>query len=242
MNRWALVWAQGSWELRNTLRNGEQLLLVIGIPVLLILVGSWLPALQIAPQTDGIAPIIAACVLASGFTSLAIATAFERRAAALTFLGTTPLGRSGLLLGKFLAVGLTTGISASAVVIAAVVVGWRPQPMPLGTAILLLLALLLASITCASWGFLLAGLLRAEAVLAAANAMFLLLVLLGGIAIPVTALPGGWDQVVQILPTVALITALREPGDLPGILTLLVWSLLGCLLALRFFRWDDRRA
>lgn len=122
-----LVVAQGSWEVRSTLRNGEQLLLVLGIPVLLILVGSWLPALQISPQTDGIAPMVAACVLASGFTSLAIATAFERRAAALTFLGTTPLGRSGLLLGKFLGAGVTTVLAVAAVLIAALAIGWRPR-------------------------------------------------------------------------------------------------------------------
>lgn len=107
---------------------------------------------------------------------------------------------------------------------------------------LLLVALLVASAACVSWGFLLAGLLRAEAVLAAANAIFLLLVFLGGVVIPVAALPGALGQLAQYLPTAALITALREPGDVAAMVTLLVWGLLGGGLAMRLFRWDDRRS
>ncbi|MFM8351436.1 MAG: ABC transporter permease [Actinomycetales bacterium] len=237
--------AQGRWEVRSTLRNGEQLLLILGIPVLLILVGSWLPGLGIAPARDGIAPMVAASVLACGFTSLAIATAFERRSAALTFLATTPLGRLGLLAGKVIAVGLVSCISIVAVVVAGLFVGWRPADITAGGLILILVALTLAGIACTAWGLLLAGVLRAEAVLAVANALFLALVFLGGIAVPLSALPSAWSRVAQYLPTGALITALRSDqatmATLVAILALVLWSLLGSALALRYFRWDDRR-
>jgi len=241
-SRRALIVAQSRWELRTTFSNGEQLLLVLGIPVLLIAVGSWLPGLGISPVNDGIAPMVSACVVACAFTSLAIATAFERRAGALTFLATTPLGRSGLLIGKLSAAALVTCISIAAVVATAVFVGWRPGTASVGHLIVIVGALVLACIGCASWAFLAAGVLRAEAVLAVANAAFLGLVFLGGIAVPVSALPQPWSYVVPWLPTGALISALRAPGDLAAMVVLLAWGLVGCALALRLFRWDDRRA
>jgi ABC-2 type transport system permease protein len=248
-----LSFAQGRWEVRSTLRNGEQLLLILGIPVLLILVGSWLPGLGIAPASNGIAPMLSASVLACGFTSLAIATAFERRSAALTFLATTPLGRLGLLAGKFIAVAIVSCVSICAVVVAALVVGWRPGSITAGDVIVSLVALALTGIACTSWGLLLAGVLRAEAVLALANAVFLALVFLGGIAVPLNALPSVWSHVAQFLPTGALITALRSTSGYGGagdqspmvivvaMLALVIWSLLGSALALRYFHWDDRR-
>lgn len=240
--RRALILAQSRWELRATFSNGEQLLLVLGIPVLLIAVGSWLPGLGISPVNDGIAPMVSACVVACAFTSLAIATAFERRAGALTFLATTPLGRSGLLIGKLVATGLVTCVSIAAVVATAMFVGWRPGTVFVGQLVVIVGALVLACIGCASWAFLAAGVLRAEAVLAVANAVFLGLVFLGGIAVPVSALPQPWSNVVPLLPTGALISALRAPGDLAAIVVLMLWGLVGCALALRLFRWDDRRA
>ena len=232
---------QGRWEIRSTLGNGEQLLLVVGIPVILILVGAWIPALGISPARDGIAAILSASLLACGFTSLAIATAFERRSAALTFLATTPLGKPGLLIGKTIAVAVVSGISVSVVVLTAWMVGWRPAAITAWQIAPIVLALALAGITFASWGFFIAGVLRAEAVLAVANAVFLGLVFVGGIAVPLQALPSPWRSVAEFLPTGALVTGIREPGNAMAIVALMVWACCGCVLATRYFQWDERR-
>lgn len=242
MNWMTRVLAQGQWEVRTTLRNGEQLLLVLGIPILLMLVGTWVPSLGMSPRTDGIAAILTASLLACCFTSVAIATAFERRAAALTFLATTPLGRSGLLVGKFLAVIVVSSMSAGTVIAAAALLGWRPSAPVAGQLALILTAYAVGAVTFTAWGVLLAGLMRAEAVLAVANGVFLMLIFLGGVAIPLSALPVAWTPVAQVLPTEALLQAVRDQGAIGALATLALWAALGVILAVRLFRWDDRRS
>ena len=74
------------------------------------------------------------------------------------------------------------------VAIAAGVLGWRPGPA--ASPALFVVALLLGTLAFAGLGLLLAGALRAEATLALANALFIAFLLLGGIVLPVTELPG----------------------------------------------------
>ena len=87
------------------LRNGEQLLLAVVIPVI-VLVGMVRGADRLGldydhPVVDVVTPgVLALAVMSTAFTSLAIATAFERRYGVLKRLGASPLPRSGLLLGK----------------------------------------------------------------------------------------------------------------------------------------------
>src|SRR5690606_28187950 len=97
------VRAQTLMEARLMLRNGEQLLLAVVIP-LLVLVGGVLAAerldLDLADGTplEVLTPgVLALAVMSTSFTSLAIATGFERRYGVLKRLGTAPLPRSGLL-------------------------------------------------------------------------------------------------------------------------------------------------
>ncbi|MCB0908306.1 MAG: ABC transporter permease, partial [Nocardioidaceae bacterium] len=99
------VIAQARMETRLLLRNGEQLLLAIVIPVI-VLVGAVKGAerlgLDIAERpVDLFTPgVFALAVMSSSFTSLAIMTGFERRYGVLKRLGASPLPRHGLLLGK----------------------------------------------------------------------------------------------------------------------------------------------
>ena len=91
------------------LRNGEQLLLAIVIPVI-VLVGGVAGADRIGLDLDGHRPVdvlapgvLALAVMSTAFTSVAIATGFERRYGVIKRLGSSPLPRHGLLLGKVLA-------------------------------------------------------------------------------------------------------------------------------------------
>lgn len=100
------VLAQGRYEAGILLRNGEQLLVSLVLPLiaLVALVHSPYPELD-EPRIAVVAPgVLALVVVSTAFTGQAIQTGFDRRYGVLRLLGTTPLGRGGLLAGKGLAV------------------------------------------------------------------------------------------------------------------------------------------
>ena len=236
------VLAHARWETQLTLRNGEQVLLTIIIPVAMLL---GLGLLQLWPVTGervptAVAAVWVVTVLATCFTSLAIGTGFERRSGALRFLSTTPLTRLELLAGKVLAVLASTALSIAIVSVVAVAIGWRP-----GWTVLPALGVLaLGGAALGTWAFVLAGTLRAEAVLAVANGIFIVLLLAGGVAIPPDRLPGALAGLAQVLPTGALtdaLTSLLVDASAPGawpIVVLVAWLVAGAALARRFFRWN----
>ena len=236
--------AHAGWETRLLMRNGEQLLLTLVIPIGLLLV---LTLTDVVVQEAGpsripraLATVLTVSVISTAFTSLAIATAFERRSGALRFLGTTPLTRAELLGGKFLATAAVTAVSAGSVAIAALMIGWRPTT---GSA-WAIPVLLVGAATFAAWGMALAGLLRAEAVLAVANGLFLVLIMFGGVVIPAQSLPGPLATVASWLPSGALADALAAAlisGSAPAlqdVVVLLGWMAVGAVVASRTFRWS----
>ena len=234
--------AHTGWELRLLLRNGEQLLLVFIIPIVLVLA---LGLTTFVPGgIDGAIPkVLSISILATCFTSLAIATGFERRSGALRFLATTSLTRTNLLAGKAIATAIVTLLSMLVVSLLGVLLGWRPG----GSWPLSILVAFLGSFTFAAWGLYLAGALRAEAVLAVANGVFLTLILFGGIIISPDQLPDVLGSIIEFTPSAALVAALtttlstQVPSTadllLPSII-LAVWGALGALLARRYFRWE----
>ncbi|WP_448060376.1 ABC transporter permease [Cellulomonas hominis] len=238
------VAAQAAFEARMILRNGEQLLITIIVPVL-VLVGLARSGL-LDVETDGaaridvVAPgVLALAVMSTSFTSQAIATAFDRRNGVLRLLATTPLGRGGLLAGKILGV---LGVELVQVVViagTAVALGWRPHAAGLPLA---LLALLLGTAAFTSLALLLAGSLRAEAVLAVANLLLVVLAVAGGVVLPADQLPGAMTHVALLLPSGALGEALRATlagGSLPAwsVVVLLGWTAALGWGAGKLFRW-----
>jgi ABC-2 type transport system permease protein len=95
----------------------------------------------------------------------------------------------------------------------------------------------------AALGLLMAGTLRAEATLAAANLLYLLLLVGGAVLTPVTEYPEPMQSVVQLLPSAALSSAMATAtveGAMPwaGVTALALWAgVLGYLVS-RTFRWD----
>ena len=239
---WARTRAHTGWELRLLLRNGEQLLLVFIIPIVLVLA---LGLTTFVPGgIDGAIPkVLSISILATCFTSLAIATGFERRSGALRFLATTSLTRTNLLSGKAIATAIVTLLSMLVVLLLGVLLGWRPG----GAWPLAILVALLGAFTFAAWGLFLAGALRAEAVLAVANGVFLALILFGGIIISTEQFPDVLGSIIEFTPSAALVQALticltnQAPGTagllLPSII-LAIWGAIGALLAHRYFRWE----
>jgi ABC-2 type transport system permease protein len=239
------VRAQARMETLLLLRNGEQLLLAVVIPVL-ALVGGVLAARHVSfefahPAVDVLTPgVLALAVLSTSFTSLAIATGFERRYGVLKRLAASPLPRWALMTAKTGSVLVTEVLQIVLLTVIAFALGWSPHGNPLSV----LLLLVLGTAAFSGLGLLMAGTLKAEATLAAANLVFLLLLVGGGVIVPLDKFPAGVRSALELLPISALSDGLRDvlqhgagtPWADAGILA--VWAVLGLGAAARFFRWE----
>lgn len=240
------VAAQVRMETRLLLRNGEQLLLALVIPVLVLFggvtgiehVGISLSHRPIDELTPG---VLALAIMSTSFTSLAIATGFERRYGVLKRLGASPLPRQGLLFGKVGALLLVEVLQALVIGGVALTMGWSPELTARGIAGALTMAVL-GTAAFAALGLFVSGALRAEATLAVANLVYVLLAAGGGVVLPATAY-GRFADVVGFLPSGALGAGLRESfltGTFPSgeAVVLLVWAVIGTALTLRTFKWE----
>jgi ABC-2 type transport system permease protein len=241
-----MIGAQAGLELRILLRNGEQLVLTLIIPVLLLAAFSQADLVSYGPgsRIDFLAPgILALAVMSTAFTSQAIATGFERRYGVLKRLGTTPLSRRGLIAAKTLAVLGVEVLQAAVIIVAGLAFGWHPRGGAAAAAGAVLL-MVVGTAAFSGLALLLAGTLRAEATLAAANLVYLVLLGIGGVVFPLTKFPASMRPVLKLLPSGALSDGLRsmlqDGGGLPArdLLVLLIWAAVGIALAARYFRWE----
>ena len=237
------VLAQASMESRLMLRNGEQLLLAVVIPVIVLIGGvegaRHLDLSLTRRPVDVFAPgVLALAVMSTAFTSLAISTGFERRYGVIKRLGSSPLPRSGLLLGKVGALLIVEAMQVVVISLVALALGWDPHPGYLAA----FLAIVAGTAAFAALGLFVAGVLRAEATLAAANLIYLLLLAGGAVVLPPSAY-GAYGHVTDLLPSGALGNALRAAfwsGDIAwsALLVLLVWAAAGAVLTARTFKWE----
>jgi ABC-2 type transport system permease protein len=237
------VIAQTRIELMMTLRRGESLLVTLVIPLGILVFFTKVDAVNVAGEPiDFLVPgVLALAVMSTAMVSLGIATGFERRYGVLKRLGSTPLSRSGLLLAKTSNVLAVEALQSVLIIALGIALGWEPTAGILPAFGLLLIG----TVAFAGIGMLMAGTLRAEANLAAANGLFLLLLFLGGMAYPLSRLPDALETIARALPAAALAECVRgvldHPAHLPvgEFLVLLVWAVGAPLLAIRFFRWEE---
>jgi ABC-2 type transport system permease protein len=220
-----MVLAQTAMELRLTLRRGESLLLTLVIPLaLLLFFGTVLDT-----DLDFLVPgVVTLAVMSTAMTGLAIATGFERQYGVLKRLGATPLPRSGLLLAKTLSVLAVEALQAVLICGVGVALGWSPDvgSWPVFVAV--------GTAAFAGLGLLMAGTLRAEATLAAANGLYLVLLLVSGLVVP---LDGALGTFARWLPSGALAEGLRV-GGLRPLAVLAAWTALAVAAAAGTFRWE----
>jgi ABC-2 type transport system permease protein len=189
---------------------------------------------------DFLAPgLLALAVMSTAMVGLGIATGFERQYGVLKRLGSTPLGRPALLAAKTLAILAVEVLQVAVLAGVALALGWRPE----GSVVAFVPAMLLATVGFAGMGMLMAGRLRGEAVLVAANGLYLVLLLLGGMVIPLAELPGPLRAVSRALPAAALSDVLHAASgtaSVPGRawLVLAVWAVAAPLAAAATFRWE----
>jgi ABC-2 type transport system permease protein len=237
--------AQFRMELVLTVRRGESMLLILGIPLVLLVFLTTVRVLpsdadRFADPIDFLAPgILAVAIMSTGMVQLAIGTAFERQYGVLKRLGTTPLGRPRLLAAKTLAILTVEAAQIALLVALSLVLGWRPTLAPEPIALVLL-----ATVAFSGLGFLIAGRLSGEATLATANGLYIVLLLVGGMVVPLAEMPAALRAVAELLPPAALADALA--GSTSGTAwsqgrdwaVLAAWAVAAPVLAATTFRWE----
>ena len=238
--------AQAGLELRLLVRNGESLLIAFGIPLGVLVFTSQVVSVSLGPgdPLDTLVPaVLALSVMSTAFTAQAIQTGFERKYAVLKRLGASPLSRPTFVASKALAVTALVAVQAVLVLGVGLLLGWR---WPDGALVGLLVAgLVLGTAAFTSLGLLLAGSLKAELTLGLANAIYLVLAAVGGLALRVDA-SGVASAVARVTPSGALAVVLGRA--LPSVqapsgvgaaaLALVAWLGVGALGAARTFRWE----
>jgi ABC-2 type transport system permease protein len=224
--------AQTRTEVVLTLRRGESVLLFFSL-------------VDVLPHPPGDAVaflgpgVLALAIMSTSMVSLGIATGFERQYGVLKRLGTTPLGRPALLAAKTISIVAIEAVQAIVLSIAAVALGWSPH-----VSVSVVAAVVLGSVAFAGLGLLMAGALRAEVTLAAANGLYLVLLLLGGMIIPLDKLPDWLHHLADYLPAGALAQAVdgtttlhaTVPGRAWAVLA--VWAIAAPAAAATTFRWE----
>lgn len=237
------ILAQTRVEIILTLRRGDNVLVTLILPVLLLVAFASLNIVPSGQSAIGylLPGILALAVISTGMVSLGIATAYERHYGVLKRLGGTPLPRVGLIAAKTISVLLIEVVQVILLgVIGIVAYGWRP-----GTGALPAIGvLLLGTVAFTGIGLAMAGRLRAEATLAGANGLYLVFLLVGDIVVPLSHLPGPLRAIARVLPPTALSEALRRligsgaPNLGWNLLILAIWAVLALGFAARTFRWE----
>ena len=244
--------ALAAMELRLALRRGENLLVMVVIPVAVL---AFFANLGIGPLGTGpkaVAALLpgtmALAIIATSLVSLGISTGYERSYGVLKRLGGAPIARWSIVAAKIGAVLVIEVIQLTLLAVVAIaVLGWLPPASPdlLRRSVLLLTGLGLGTMAFAGLGLLMAGRLRAEATLALANGLFLGFLMLGGVILPLDHLREPLATIGSFLPSAALTDILKAAlaesagGELlRPLVVLVVWALAATALAARHFRWE----
>ncbi len=234
--------AQTVFELRLLIRNGEQLLLALVIPIAALVGLSLVTLVELPEPRVGtvVAGVVTLAVLCTGFTSLAISTAFDRRYAVIKRMVGAGVPRGALLAGKSAAVGSVVAGQVVVLGLIALALGWRPT----ASAVLALPIIVLGAAVFTGVGLLLGGLLKAELVLALANLLWIVQVAFGGVVVPLTTGPDWLAVVGEATPAGALSSALHAVltgGTAPSAVSLLVlvaWGAAAWAATLQWFKWQ----
>jgi ABC-2 type transport system permease protein len=241
--------AQLRAEVTMIFTNGETVFLTLGIPVVFLLFFSAVHVLPTGTKhpVDFLVPgILALAVMSTAMTALGIGTGFERGYGILKRLGATPLGRPRLLAAKIIAIIAVELIQAVVLVVVGYVLGWNPGGPRGATALVgaAILAMVLGTVAFGGIGLLLAGTLKPLVNLAVVNALFVVLLLLGGMLIPLAKLPGWLADISKVLPASALADALHgtlghgTPVSSRDWIVLVVWAVAAPLVAGLTFKWE----
>ncbi|GAA4472993.1 ABC transporter permease [Rhodococcus olei] len=232
--------AQTKLELTLLLRNGEQLLLTMFIPITLLIGLTLLPFGDLGdPRVNRVMPaVMMVAVMSTGFTGQAIAVGFDRRYGALKRLGATPLPRWGIIAGKSAAVVIVVALQMVLLGAIGVALGWRPSALGL---LLGAVVIALGTAMFVALGLLLGGTLRAEIVLALANVLWFVMAGVGSVVFGGDSIPGPLHTAARLIPSgafaEALDHALTGSVDPFALAVMAVWGAGAAWLATRTFKF-----
>ncbi|MFC9516876.1 ABC transporter permease [Nocardiaceae bacterium NPDC056970] len=231
--------SQTKLELTLLLRNGEQLLITMLIPITLLIGLTLLPIGDFgADRVDTIVPaVMMVAIMSTAFTGQAIAVGFDRRYGALKRLGATPLPKWGIIAGKSAAVVIVVAMQTLLLGGIGFALGWRPSVLGLALGAVVIA---LGTVTFACMGLLLGGSLRAEIVLALANILWFAMAGIGSV-IFADQINDGVRIAAQIVPSGALAQALEDATagsvNLVCVGILVAWAAVTGFIATRTFKF-----
>ena len=225
------MWIHSAWELKALLRNGEQLLISFALPIIALVGLLKFDALGLTDSRHALAGALAMAILASAFTAQAISLAIDRRYGVLRMFATTALGPAGLLGGKAIAITAVALLQTLTLGIAAWVLGIR-EPV---NWLYVIVCVVLGVIAGVGLAVLVGGTMRAEAVIAVANLLWILMLLMGALLPPDLGF-------FAFLPPGALGEGLRAATtgsfDALSAGVLAAWAAALAWLASRSLKWD----
>lgn len=230
-------------ELVLSVRQGEQVLVSIGIPVIVLGFFSSVDILPVGVDkpVDFVAPgVLALAIMSTALVSLGISTGFDRHYGVLKRLGASPLGRPRWITAKVLLVLLIEVIQWTILIVVGLGLGWSAQ----GNWAEAVAAGILGTAAFAGIGLLMAGTLPGLLNMAATNGLYLLLLLSGGMVLPIDHLPGPLAASSRLMPAAPLTEIIsgafgaQQAAGTSAWLTLAAWAVLAPLAAVLSFKWD----
>jgi ABC-2 type transport system permease protein len=239
------VLAQARLETRLLLRSSESLLVALGVPLGVL---GFFAAVPVLPTGDAdpvaflVPGVLALSAAATGLVASAIQTAYERKSGSLRVLAASPLGRGGFVAAKLCSIVALLAVQAALVLGLGLLLGWRPAAGAAGV-VAALGGVLVAGLALAALGLAIAGRISAEATTAVTNAVFLVLLLVGGVAVDPDALPPTLAVLGAASPVGAAVALLRAAldgagGAVAALAAVTAWGAAGALAAVRGFRWE----
>ncbi len=248
--RLRLVAHQARLEQRAFWRNPEYAVLTFALPLLLLLVlgatiaGHRQPASNVLETTLFVPGMLAFGLIVAAYANLASRLAVLRSDGVLKRVAATPLPVWAYLTGQLASTFVTTAlIAATTVALGAVAFGAVPQP---GGVLALLLGLGLGTVCLGALALAVsAAIPSAETAGPVTLASYLPFAIFSGVFSTTLVLPGWLNRGLEGFPVKALVDVLRAgyapgPQRFPaaGLAVLAAWSLIGAVLARRFFRWQ----
>jgi ABC-2 type transport system permease protein len=229
-------------------RNREAAFFSFFFPILLLaLIGSVYgdePIEDVSVPTFILVGLLGYGVAANAFAGLAITLVVRREAGLLKRVRGTPLGP-----GTYLAAVIASTVTVIALqVVVQLLLGvylldadWPDRPAPL------VVAILLGAATFAALGLAVTTLVRtSEGSSAVVNAIYLPMVFLSGVFFSREDMPAFLEAISDVLPLTYLLDLIRAafvPGEsfaASSIAAVVVWGVLGLVVAVRMFRWEPR--
>lgn len=253
---------RSSVELKSFFRNKQSLVFTLALPIILLVVfGSVFSGTIEGTDTDFkqvfVAGIIAAGVMSTAFTGLAMSVALERELGMVRRLASTPMPKTAYFVGKIVRVVVTSVLEAAILLALGVAFFGLQLPSDPGRWLTFAWVMALGVAACSLGGLAYTALIpNARSASAIITPPFLVLQFISGVFYPFNQLPSWMQTVASIFPLKWMTQGFRytflpdsfkivEQGhswNLQGIAVVLIaWSVLGALATAVTFTWRGPR-